>query len=139
VPQDPEPTKEDDVIKGDTYYPLRWFFRPETVQLTVQPRPLVVVQLKDDLAEYPFEQLPSVLSEIDIRHWRAVRQILIEAKLKAEVQLRNDAVIKDAQLSAYYQGWVNHADYVLANFEGLRAGEMPMSGAGHQHLSHDFR
>lgn len=134
MPQDPPPNKSSDVISGDTYYPLRWYFRPETV-----PASPVVVQLKELLHEYSFEQLPSILAEIDGRHWDAVRQILVEAKLKAELQLRNDEVLKDPQLSVYYQGWVNHADYVLANLEALRAGQVPMTRAGDQNLSQNVR
>jgi len=55
-------------------------------------------------------------------------QILIEAKLKAELQLRSDEVIKSSQLASYYQGWVAYSDYILANFEGLRAGDVDPSG-----------
>jgi hypothetical protein len=95
-------------------YPFKWHFRPETIP---------VVQVGEVGEEYDFDQLSGILAEIDTRHWSAIRQILIEAKYKAEQQLRNDAVIKDGRLSTYYQGWVNYADYVLANFEGLRAGE----------------
>ena len=100
---------------AQTIYPFKWYFRPEIT-------PVIVVG--DSGEEYNFDQLPGLLSEIDVRHWRAIRQILIEAKYKAEQQLRNDAVIKDSRLSAYYQGWVNYADYVLSNFEGLRSGEV---------------
>lgn len=95
-------------------YPFKWYFRPEAI-------PVVVI---GDVGEdYPFDQLSGILAEIDTRHWNAIRQLLIEAKYKADQQLRSDAIIKDTRLSAYYQGWVNYADYILANFEGLRAGE----------------
>lgn len=109
-------------IRGEKVYPFKWFFRPESGPQAV------VAQIVDTGEEIPFEMLPSVLSEIDGRHWKAIRQILIEAKLKAEAQLRNDEIIKSSQLSGYYQGWVGYADYVLANFEGLRAGEVDASG-----------
>lgn len=105
-----------DAISGNVVYPLKWFFRPES-----GPQAVVVQIL--ETPEIAFEQLADVLTEIDGRHWQAVRQILIEAKVKAEAQLRNDEIIKSTQLSTYYQGWVAYADYVLANFEGLRAGE----------------
>jgi hypothetical protein len=111
-----------DAISGDTIYPFKWFFRPEAGLAAI------AVQLVDAGEEISFEQLPGVLAEIDGRHWSAIRQILIEAKLKAEVQLRNDEIIKSAQLTTYYQGWVGYADYVLANFEGLRAGDVDPSG-----------
>jgi hypothetical protein len=109
-----------DAISGSTIYPFKWFFRPETV-----PAIVPVLQIVDDITELAFEQLPGVLAEIDKRHWGAIRQVLIEAKMKAEAMLRNDEIIKNAQLSAYYQGWVNYADYILANLEGLRAGDLP--------------
>jgi hypothetical protein len=100
-------------IKGDTLYPFKWFFRPELV-------PLVRIAAETD---YDFDALHSILSEIDSRHWSGIRQLLIEAKQRAEQHLRNDEIIKDNRLSAYYQGWVNYSDYVLANFEAIRAGE----------------
>jgi hypothetical protein len=102
-------------IKGDTLYPFKWFFRPELV-------PLVRIAVAGE-EDYDFDTLYSILSEIDTRHWSGIRQLLIEAKQHAEQQLRNDLVIKDSRLSAYYQGWVNYADYVLANFEAVRKGE----------------
>jgi hypothetical protein len=105
-----------EAIKGDVVYSFKWYHRPET-----QPSVVPVVQVTDDV-DIPFEEIPNVLQEIDLRHWSAVRQILIEAKLKAEAMLRSDDVIKNVQLSTHYQGWVNYADYCLANLEGLRAG-----------------
>jgi hypothetical protein len=106
-----------DAISGGTIYPFRWWFRPET------PGATPVVQIVET-PEIAFEQLADVLAEIDGRHWQAVRQVLIEAKLKAEAQLRNDEIIKSSQLTAYYSGWVSYSDYVLANLEGLRAGDV---------------
>jgi hypothetical protein len=106
-----------ETISGGTLYPFRWFFRPES------PGAVPVVQILET-PEVAYEQLPDILQEIDGRHWQAIRQILIEAKLKAETNLRNDDIIKNSQLAAYYQGWVSYSDYVLANFEGLRAGEI---------------
>jgi hypothetical protein len=81
-----------------------------------------LIQILDNIPEIPFEQLEGVLKEIDERHWGAVRQILIEAKWKAEAQLRNDRIVENHGLCAYYQGMVNEADYILANLEGLRSG-----------------
>jgi hypothetical protein len=107
---------------GESPYPFKWFYRPETI-----PAVVPVLQIVDDITELAFEQLPGVLAEIDKRHWGAIRQVLIEAKMKAEAMLRNDEIIKNSQLSSYYQGWVNYADYILANLEGLRAGEIPAS------------
>ena len=105
--------------------PFKWFFRPESAPVAI------AVQILES-PEIAFEQLPDVLAEIDGRHWQAIRQILIEAKLKAEAQLRNDEIIKSAQLTTYYQGWVAYADYVLANFEGLRAGDLAAGGQVHE-------
>lgn len=105
-------------ISGKKVMSFKWFFRPETGKI-IRP----VVQIADDGPDFDFEQLPSILAEIDGRHWQAIRQILIEAKLKAEANLRNDEIIKVPQLAAYYQGWVSYADYILANLEGLRAGD----------------
>lgn len=110
-----------EAISGNVIMPFKWFFRPESGPVAV------AVQILDS-PEIEFEALSGVLSEIDDRHWTAVRQILIEAKLKAELQLRSDEVIKSSQLAAYYQGWTAYADYILANFEGLRAGEVDPSG-----------
>jgi hypothetical protein len=103
-------------IKGDTLYPFKWFFRPELV-------PIVRIAAPGEEEEYGFDALHSILSEIDSRHWNGIKALLIEAKQRAEQQLRNDLVIKDSRLSAYYQGWVNYSDYVLVNFEAIRAGE----------------
>lgn len=110
------------VIAGDIQYSFKWFFRPEAHPVAV------AVQIVDGGEEISFEELPSVLSEIDVRHWKAIRQILIEAKLKAEAQLRSDEIIKNSQLTTYYQGWVAYSDYILANFEGLRAGDVAATG-----------
>ena len=100
-------------IKGDTIYPFKWYFRPEST---------AVVQVGDVGEEFPFEKLSELLQEIDDRHWSVVRQLLIEAKIKGESMLRSDQVISNPGLLAYWSGCVNYADYVLANFEGLRSG-----------------
>jgi hypothetical protein len=102
-------------VPGGIPYPFKWFFRPETP-------PVVIVSLPGE--DLPIEQISSLLTEIDERHWGAIRQVLIETKLKAEAMLRSDVVVQNAQLLTYYTGWVNYADFVLANFEGLRSGQM---------------
>jgi hypothetical protein len=107
---------------GETPYPFKWFFRPESGPVAV------VVQIVDAGEELEFEEFHGILAEIDGRHWKAIRQILIEAKVKAEAQLRSDEIIKSSQLTTYYQGWMAYADYVLANFEGLRAGDVDPGG-----------
>jgi hypothetical protein len=115
---DPPPVESSDVIAGKTLYPFRWYFRPESTP---------VVQVGDVGEEVPFEKLFSLLREIDDRHWSVVRQILIEAKIKGESMMRSDQVIQNPGLLAYWAGAVNYADYVLANFEGLRSGEFEAS------------
>jgi hypothetical protein len=107
------PTGGGNAIAGNEVFPFKWYFRPEAVP---------VIQIVEDKEEIPFEKLASVLQEINKRQWQAVRQVLIEAKLKAEQVLRQDNVVKDPQQCAYYVGWLNYANYILANAEGLRAG-----------------
>jgi hypothetical protein len=104
---------------GESPYPFRWYYKPDIIKYQ---DPVPVVQVIEPFEPVPFEELPSLLKEIDNRHWGAIRQILIEAKLKAEAQLRSDEVIANPQLCAAYQGWVNYADYILGNMEGLRSG-----------------
>ena len=96
-----------------------------------EAHPVPLVQIAAVGAEaYDWDTLHSILAEIDVRHWRGIQSLLIEAKQKAEQQLRNDEIIKDSRLSAYYQGWVNYADYTLANFESIRKGEQFGGQAG---------
>jgi hypothetical protein len=119
-------------ISGKEVFGFKWFYRPELV-------PLVRVA-RSEQEEYDWESLHSILSEIDSRHWSAIRQLLIEAKQNAELNLRIDAIIKDSRLSAYYQGWLVHADYILANFERIRAGERFESGqAAPPHTTEEVR
>jgi hypothetical protein len=112
-PPEIEPTV--DLIKGKCFWPFKWYFRPESTP---------VVQVGDVGEEFPFEKLSELLQEIDDRHWGVVRQLLIEAKIKGESMLRSDQVISNPGMLAYWSGCVNYADYVLANFEGLRSGLM---------------
>src|SRR4029077_1149275 len=102
-----------EAIKGEWVAPFKWYFRPESTP---------VVQVGDVGEEFPFEQVSELLQEIDDRHWGVVRQLLIEAKIKGESMLRSDQVISNPGMLAYWSGCVNYADYVLANFEGLRTG-----------------
>jgi hypothetical protein len=102
-----------DAISGNVVMPFKWYFRPESTP---------VVQIGETGPEIPFEKLNSLLREIDDRHWGAIRQLLIEAKIKGESMLRSDQVLSNPGLLAYWAGCVNYADYVLANFEGLRSG-----------------
>jgi hypothetical protein len=107
-------------ISGSKVESFKWFYRPET-----EVSPTIVVVASDPLGEVPQTEIPGVLREIDDRHWNVVRQLLVEAKLRAEMQLRNDEIIKNPSLASHYQGWVNYADYVLGSLESLRSGEVP--------------
>src|SRR4029077_14158839 len=104
-----------EAIKGDWVAPFKWYFRPESTP---------VAQVGDDGGEFRFDKLSELLQEIDDRHWGVVRQLLIEAKVKGESMLRSDQVISNPGLLAFWTGSVNYADYVLANFEGLRSGQI---------------
>jgi hypothetical protein len=105
-------------ITGNWVAPFKWWYRPES-----SPSPIVVVAA-DPLQEVPRAEIPGVLAEIDERHWSVIRQLLVEAKIQAEMQLRSDEIIKNPALASHYQGWVNYADYVLGSLEGLRSGEI---------------
>jgi hypothetical protein len=107
-------------ISGSKVESFKWFYRPET-----EISPTIVVIVSDPLGEVPQAEIPGVLREIDDRHWNVVRQLLIEAKLWAEMQLRNDEIIKNPALASHYQGSVSYADYVLGSLETLRSGEVP--------------
>jgi len=110
-------------IAGEITYPFRWHYRPESNAGYV---PIPVVQVRGDEEEIPEHELPDVLRAIPKRQWSAIRQLLIEAKMKNEAYLRNDQIIANPSLSAYYQGQLVSVDYLLANFEGLRVGLMEL-------------
>jgi hypothetical protein len=104
---------------GAPPYPFKWYFRPDQQKYT---DPLPVLQLVTEREPIPSEQIPDLLREIDSRHWQAIRQLLIEMKLRAEAILRADDILANPQLTSAYLGWLNYSDYALANFEGLRSG-----------------
>jgi len=106
-------------IKGNILYPFKWFFRPASAP---------VVQLIESI-DVEASQIPGLLQEINPRQWAAVEQVLMEAKFKAEAQLRDDRLMGNHGALAYYQGWVNYADYILASLEGLRSGQVPPASA----------
>jgi hypothetical protein len=100
---------------GSTVYNFRNWFRPvETPFPGVQP-----VRILEGPQIEP-EEIPSVLRELNDRQFSAVREVLIEAKYKAEAQLRDEKVVSDHGRLAYYTGWSKYADYVLASLEELR-------------------
>jgi hypothetical protein len=75
------------------------------------------------LGRIQLRRAAELLSEIDGRHWKAIRQILIEAKLKAETQLRNDEIIKSKPTDDLLPGMGSVCRLHPREFEGLRAGE----------------
>lgn len=74
-----------------------------------------------DTEELELDELVSVLREINDRQWAAYRQVLVEAKFKAEAMLRNDQVYEYPGKVAHYNGWVAYSDFVISNLESLRS------------------
>ena len=68
----------------------------------------------------PVSEARARLLEGDDRQWQAVREMLIEAKFKAESMLRDEKVMEHHGKLAFYSGWVAYADYVLAGLERAR-------------------
>lgn len=79
-----------------------------------------VVRILDNLPEVEEHLRPQILREINDRQWSCVRDVVIEAKYKAEELLRNDEVFKDPGKVAFYLGFAAYADYTLASLELLR-------------------
>ena len=84
-----------------------------------QPSPWPIVRIQEP-PEIPAEILPQILREINDRQWGAILQILIEAKFKAESQLRNDAIFSEPGRVAFYTGWLAYSDYIIGCLDGLR-------------------
>ena len=84
--------------------------------------PIVRIQESPEIAT---ELLPQLLREINDRQWQCVLQILVEAKLKAEGMLRNDAIFESPGKVAFYTGWLAYSDYVIESFKGLREQRLP--------------
>jgi hypothetical protein len=106
-------------ISGNRVESFKWFYRPES---NSAPSPIVVVT-SDPLHEVPRSEIPGVLAEIDSRHWSLILQLLLEAKMQAEVSLRNDEVIKSPTLAAHYLGWLAYSDFIISSLESLRNGQ----------------
>jgi hypothetical protein len=106
-------------IKGNTVESFKWFYRPES-NPTLSP---IVVVTSDALHEVSQAEIPGVLREIDDRHWSVIRQLLIEAKIQSEMQLRADQILSNPALVAHYQGWANCSDFILGSLEALRNGQ----------------
>jgi len=98
---------------GSETYGFRWWFRPKP------PVNAQVVRIAEGPQIDP-EKIGSILIEINDRQWQAVREMLIEAKFKAESMLRDEKVMEHHGKLAFYSGWVAYSDYVLANLERAR-------------------
>jgi len=83
-----------------------------------------VIKIREGESLSP-EAIPSILREINGRQFNAIREVLLEAKFKAEAMLRDDKIASDHGRLAYYTGWVSYADFVLASMETLRADQSP--------------
>ena len=100
---------------GSTVYSFQNWFRPSTThEPVVQPVRIV------EGPPIETEDIPSILCELNDRQFGAVREVLIEAKLRSESLIRDEKVVSDHGRLAYYAGWVAYADYILANLEALR-------------------
>lgn len=99
--------------KPKTVYPFRYFFRPATNPW------LVVVQ--EDQEELAPEQLADAVRDLSPRAYQAIKQMLLEAKYKAEAVLRDEATVQDHGRLAYFTGFASYADYVIANLETWRS------------------
>jgi hypothetical protein len=105
-------------IRGNILYNFKWYFRPISVP---------IVQLVET-AEVEPNQISGLLAEINDRQWAALEAVLLEAKFKAESMLRDERIMNQHGQLAYYQGWIQYADYVIASLEGLRSGQAPAGG-----------
>jgi hypothetical protein len=101
-------------ISGKVVFPLKWWFRPRT-ELAAVP----ILRVGEGPPIDP-EDLSSILHELNDRQYAAVREILLEARMKAESVLNDEKVVSDFGRLAYYNGWKAYADHVLASFEGIR-------------------
>lgn len=101
----PSPPKKD-------VQPFKYFFRPVT-------QPWLVI-VKEDQEEFSPEQLTDAVRDLSPRAYQAFKQILLEAKYKAEAVLRDEATVQDHGRLAYFAGFAAYADYVIANLELFR-------------------
>lgn len=101
----PVPSKPKPVVA------FKHFFRP------IETPWLVVVNEGEELDP---EQLVGAVKDLSPRAYGAVKQVLLEAKYKAEAALRDEAIASDHGRLAYLTGFSAYADYVIANFETWR-------------------
>ena len=79
--------------------------------------PIIRILEREEVSENQVKQL---FREINDRQWSAVIQVLIEAKIKAESQLRNDGIFGEPGRVAFCLGWLAYSDHVIAEFNRLR-------------------
>ncbi len=91
--------------------PFKYFYRPSETPW------LVVVNEGEEL---PQDELVGAVQDLSSRAYGAVKQVLLEAKYKAEAELRDVAIASDHGRLAYLAGFSAYADYVIANFESWR-------------------
>jgi hypothetical protein len=102
---------------------FKWYYRPEA-----SPAAMPVVHIVESTEEVSRDELVGLLREIPDRSWGALRQLMLEAKTRSELQLRDENVIAVQPIAAYYAGGVAHLDYLIANLEGIRAGAVGVEG-----------
>jgi hypothetical protein len=99
---------------GDPIFPFRFFFRPQSPS-----GPIPVIQVREEKEMEPGD-LIDALRDMPPRQWTAMKQILLEAKFKAEALLRDEKVASDHGRLAFLTGFAAYADYVIGSFESLR-------------------
>ena len=77
----------------------------------------MVVKEEEELSS---EQLADSIRDLSPRGYFAIKQMLLEAKYKAESVLRDEALATDHGRLAYVAGFAAYADYVIANLETWR-------------------
>ena len=105
---------------GQPLFPFRFFFRPKT-ESAVQP----VVHLATEQEDIPEDEVVEIFHNFSPKQYRAIKQLLVEAKLKSESLVRDESVASDHGRLAFNSGMVAYADYILASFEGLRSSPFP--------------
>lgn len=78
---------------------------------------LIVVREEEELSP---EELADAIRDLTPRGYVAIKQMLLEAKLKSESLLRDEKVATDHGRLAYLTGFASYADYVIANLEAWR-------------------
>jgi hypothetical protein len=101
---------------GDPLFPFRFFFRPQPEEVT-QP----VVHVSVEREDLPEDELVEIFRSFSPSQWRAIRQLLVEAKTKSETMVRDDSVVGSHGKLAFHSGMVAYSDYILSSFEALHS------------------